>query len=155
MEHEGKLRMRRSIQYVEEEGYLGSCKGESTSSRKSFWKEVRVYQKVRVVRVREEKWEVGGRVSSGKLRHQRILYRITPKNETSLPSPVPPFPSVAVRIAVYRSGCSYEIFFFAKKKLEKYRPSTSSSSTAINLAQTVLHSQSVNLRRGTPAAGSP
>ena len=57
MEHEGKLRMRRSIQYVEEEGYLGSCKGESTSSRKSFWKEV--YQKVRVVRVREEKWEVG------------------------------------------------------------------------------------------------
>ena len=59
MEHEGKLGMRRSIQYVEEEGYLGSCKGESTSSRKSFWKEVRVYQKVRVVRVREEKWEVG------------------------------------------------------------------------------------------------
>ena len=33
MEHEGKLRMRSSIQYVEEEGYLGSCKGESTSSR--------------------------------------------------------------------------------------------------------------------------
>ena len=57
MEHEGKLRMRSSIQYVEEEGYLGSCKGESTSSRKSFWKEVRVYQKVRVVSgKRRGKW---------------------------------------------------------------------------------------------------